>query len=190
MKKWLFNPFIRIAGTRALIMGLLMMAITAVVCYYSTTHFDGVIDAHTGRATRMYVYFIEPLVDWGLVTLLFYIAGKIFSRSSIRFIDVAGTQALARWVMLFTAAIGFFVVAPDTAHGVDELVKSIQPSMIIIGLVEMVFAIWMIALMYNAFTISCNLKGGKAIGIFIVTLLAAEILSSFVLHQLYKHFTA
>lgn len=187
MKKWLFNPFMLIAGSSALVTGMAAMLASAVICYYSKTHFDGVIDAHTGLTAPIYVYLIEPLVDWVLIVLMLYIAGKLFSDSTVRFIDVAGTQALARWVMIFSAIIGFFITVPDTGHSVDDLVRSITPLTIMLGLLEIVFAIWMIALMYNAFKISCNLKGGKATSLFIAGLLIAEILSKFTLNQFFKH---
>src|SRR4051812_45608613 len=107
MKKWLFNPFVYIAGAKSLLIGWVIMLATAVIGYYSKTHFDGVVDLHTGYATPLYAYFFEQIIDWGCFALVFYIAGAIFSSSSIRFIDVAGTAALARWPVIFSAIIGF-----------------------------------------------------------------------------------
>ncbi len=114
MTTWLFNPFIKIAGSRALIIGWIVILLSAVICYYGHAHFNGVL--HMAKEQRLnnapfYIYLIEPFVDWGCLVLLFYIGGRIFSRSSIRFIDVAGTLALARWVMIFMAITGFFLVA-------------------------------------------------------------------------------
>jgi len=188
MKKWLFNPFVYIAGSRALFIGWAVMLVTAFISYYSKAHFDGVIDMHTGRITPMHVYFLEQLIDWGCVVLIFYPAGLIFSTSKVRFIDVAGTMALARWVMIICAIISFGIHAPADTHNVDEIIKSITATSILLGLLILVCAIWMIALMYNAFSISCNMKGGKAAGVFIVALIIAEIVSHLILHQLYKYF--
>jgi len=97
MKKWLFNPFVYIAGARSLVIGWVIMLITACICMYSHTHFDGVLDAHNGRVTLASMYFIEPFTDWICLVLALYLGGIIFSKSTIRFIDVAGTLALARW---------------------------------------------------------------------------------------------
>ena len=188
MKKWLFNPFVYIAGMRALLTGWAIMLVTAGIGYYSNAHFDGVIDMHTGRIAPLPVYFWEQLIDWGCVVLLFYPAGLIWSKSSIRFVDVAGTFALARWPMIISAILGFGIKMPAAIHTVDDVMNAITGTVILIGLFVMVFTIWMIALMYHAFTVSCNMKGGKAIGIFIAGLLIAEILSHVILHQLYKHF--
>jgi len=186
MKKWLFNPFIYIAGTKALVIGWAVMLATAVIGYFSKTHFDSVIDAHTGHSSPMWFYLEDALVDWSLPVAIFYIAGRIFSKSSIRFIDVAGTFALARWVMIFVAIVGFgvYMPEPNKPWTVEELIKhSMTGSVIVSGLISLAFVIWMIALMYNAFTTSCNLKGSKAVWIFIVGLLLAEILSKIILQS-------
>jgi len=186
MKKWLFNPFVYIAGARALVVGCIVMLLTAVIGFYSHTHFDGVIDLHFGKVSPLSYHLLEQLIDWACIVIVFFIAGKIFSRSSIRFVDVAGTLAFARWVLVFPTLIGFAINAPATLpHDTNEILKLVTPAMICYGLVSLVFIIWMIALMYNAFTISCNLKGGKATGVFIAALLAAEILSKIAIHFLY-----
>lgn len=187
--KWLFNPFVYVAGTRALLVGWGIMLLTVAVSFFSRTQFDGAIDMHTaGHSSSIMVLLIEQLVDWGCVVLLFYPGGLIFSRSYVRFIDVAGTMALARWPMLIAATVGFGLVVPQT-DSVDVLIKSITPSMVLLSVVSVLFGIWMIALMYNAFTVACNIKGGRAIGVFIGCLLIAEIASKFILHQIYPLLT-
>ena len=45
---------------------------------------------------------------------------------------------------------------------------------------------WEVALMYKSYSVSCNVKGGKAIGTFIAGLLLAEILSKSALYWLLK----
>ena len=182
MKKWLFNPFVYLAGSRALFLGLIAMLATSFIGYYSHIHFDGVIDIHLGSITSMN-YFLEQVIDLGTIVVLFFIGGLIFSRSSIRLIDVAGTLALARWVMIFPAIIGFFISAPTAPpHTIEGILKTLTPGMVVFGLFGVVFGIWMIALMYYAFTVSCNMKGGKATAIFIAVLVIAEIMSSFIIH--------
>ena len=182
MKKWLFNPFVYVAGTKALVIGWMAMLVTAVVCNFSNAHFDGVIDMHAGHASPAYVYFMEASIDWAVPVVLFFIAGRIFSRSSVRLIDIAGTLALSRWVTIFPALLAFGIHTPAVAPvTIPDLIKSITPTAIAFGLISFLFMIWMIALMYNAFTTSCNLKGSKAIMSFIVALLISEILSKVIL---------
>ncbi len=190
MKKWLFNPFFYIAGMQSLLIGWAIMLVTAVICYYSHSHLDGVIDMHTGRVAPLQVYFWEQLIDWGCLVLLLYPAGLIFSKSAIRFVDVAGTLALARWPMIMGPIIGFGLKPFPVFHNVDEAMDAMYAFMgsILLGLLLIPFVIWMVALMYNAFTISVNMKGRKATGIFIAGMLIAEILSHVILYQVYNHF--
>jgi len=194
MKKWLFNPFFYVAGSRSLIIGWLIMLATACIAYYSHAHFDGVIDMHVGRVTPMPVYFYEQLIDWGCLVLILYPAGLIFSRSSIRFIDVAGTLALARWPMIICAILAFGIkgtghmpVINNTADAM-KLLDSMLGTILLAIFVVLPVIIWFVALMYNAFKLSCNIKAPKSTMVFIPALIIAEVLSHLLLYILYKHF--
>ncbi len=187
MKKWLFDPFVYIAGGKALLLGSLAMALTAVIGYFSHSHCDGAIDLHFGARSPLWVYFGEQLINWLSITVIFFLSGKYFSISSPRLIDVAGTVALARWPMIFSVIIGFGVqMTPPRGATVQELMAAITPLTVVCSLLSLVFVIWMIALLYNAFAISCNFKGSRGIGLFITSLLLAEILSKMLLQLLDK----
>lgn len=184
MITFLFKPFIRIAGVQALLLGLLVISITAVVCSYGHCHFDGLLDTHIGAPKPMLVYFCESLIDWFSVSCTFYVAGLIFSSSKIRIIDVMGTSALARWPMLLLALISLYPFhQPKGIH-------DISVGLICFSLVALVFTIWMIVLLYQAFVISCNMKGGKAIGSFIGAIILAELFSKFIIFKLYTVFSS
>ena len=178
----IFNPFRYIAGLRALVYGWSVMLITGCLAFFSKTHFDGVIDVHTGLFSPFPYYLLEQLIAWGLAVIPFYLAGYVMSKSSIRFIDVAGTLALARWPLIFLPLINLALpIRFDLNH--------IDPIFVIIALVNLVFVVWFIALMYNAVCTSCNLKGKSAIVLFISTLIFSEMLSKFVFHLLYNQIT-
>ncbi|MEO8819532.1 MAG: hypothetical protein ABI267_05720, partial [Ginsengibacter sp.] len=171
MIKILLNPFVKIAGYKALIYGWLLILITAVIAYFSHTHFDGAIDAHGGTKTLWWVYLLEPFIAWISVTIIFYLTGLIFSQSKIRFADVAGTLALARFPMFFTALL-YFGPMPDI-KALDKI--SFVTVLNIVCLT--ICGIWMIALFFNAYTVSCNPKKGKTVWTFILALIVAEIIS-------------
>lgn len=181
MKKWLFNPFVFIAGWQALGLGLLLMLLTLLTAYFSQTRFDGAIDVHFAAYFPFKVYVFEQLNAWLSTVIVFFAAGFVLSKSNIRLIDVAGTLALARFPMLFAALIGFVPALHQfpTANNIALIA--------ITGLIVALFSIWMIVLMYRAFTICCNLKGSKAIWGFVISIILAEILSKIVIHQIYQH---
>ncbi len=45
------------------------------------------------------------------------------------------------------------------------------------AIIAVLMIIWMVALMYKAYTVSCNVKGAKAIITFILSLILAEAVS-------------
>ncbi len=181
MKKWLFNPFVYVAGWQALGFGLLLMLLTLILSYLSQTHFDGAIDAHFGFPSKLSIYVFEQLNAWLSATIIFFAAGSILSKSKIRIIDVAGTLAFARFPMLFVALIGFVPSLHQFPSANNIAVIAIT------GLIVALLSIWMVTLMYFAFTISCNLKGSKAIVGFVVSVIVAEIFSKIIIHQVYQH---
>lgn len=186
MKKWLFNPFVYIAGTKALIVGIGIMIITAITSTFGHVHFDGAIDMHFGKEVPAIQYFLEQAINWISLSAFFLLAGLLFSSSSVRIIDIMGTVALARWPTLLAALVGIAIKAPKLDdldfEDAGQLMSLLTPSFILLSLLCLFFIIWMIALLYNAFVVSCNLKGNKAVVLFVTSLILAEIASQYLLH--------
>ena len=196
MKKWLFNPFEIIAGFTSLFIGLSVILLSSVICYFGKVHLDGVLDLHAGSDTNLITAFAEGIINWLSITLMLFITGLIISKSSIRFIDVAGTQALARFPYFIASLASFLFPTEKIMHyfewkflqkgdavelgGTDIFLFGIQT------LIMLACAIWIIVLMYRAYSISCNVKGAKGIISFIAGLLVAEIISKILLNILYK----
>ncbi len=196
---WLFNPFRFIAGYKALLLGLAIISISAFVGYLGNTHFDGLIDVHPAVEAAveapLWFFFAEVLINWLSLAIPLFFFGLIVSRSSFRVVDVFGTQALARWPQLITA----LVMLPDANRrfGAYLMSKFTGGAPTAIGnytdififafalIVTIAMTIWMVALMYRGYVVSCNIKGGKAIGTFIVSLIGAEVLSKFAILLLY-----
>lgn len=184
---WLFRPFNYIAGEKSLLLGLVVLIIQALLGALATVHFDGVIDMHIGRPVSVYIYIGEVLISWLSISLVLYIAAVIFSKSKVRVIDVFGTQALARWPMIIAAM--FALPAPHEkleafmnwrflGQGQETLLTTGDWVLFFLFLlVDIVMIIWMIALMFNAFKISANLKGPRLVVSFIVGLIIAEVIS-------------
>jgi len=171
--KWFINPFERVAGWQALFIGLAAMALTAVVGKINSVAFDGVLDVHAGAQFSFTASFAMQAVDFLALFLTMWLAGVCFSKTKLRAIDVAGTMALARTPMLLLAVICFLPVTPAGIHDVLRIIAFI--------LICTPFVIWMVALMYNAYSVSCHLKGVRAVVSFIGALLVAEAISKFVI---------
>jgi hypothetical protein len=167
--KWLINPFERVAGWQALAIGVAVMALTAVIGQINQVAFDGVIDGHAGATFSLSMSFAMQAINFLSLFLMIWLAGVCFSKTKFRAIDVAGTISLARVPMLLLTVFFFLPIVPKSLNDI--------PCVFIFSLISIPLLIWMIALMYNAYTVSCHLKGTRAVTSFIGALIAAEIIS-------------
>jgi hypothetical protein len=177
MEKWIFSPFTYIAGWKALYIGLLFIILTSFIGQYNRIHFDGPLNLHYGLNLPFYMFIIENTIAWLSTVLIFYMFGIILSKSSIRFIDVAGTIAFAR------------VPVSLTSLGILPWFKLINTASIYyipFNFLYILPTIWIVILYYNAYSISCNIKGIRLILSFIGAIFIAEIISKITVIQIYK----
>jgi hypothetical protein len=184
--KLLINPFTYIGGTKALLAGIAVIVVASALCIISGTHLDGVIDYHpkTFQVT-FWRYLLENVVNAVSLSAVFFIIGSAFSKSSIRFIDVAGNLTLARYPYLLAPVLG--IMAPDPERLIDALTgKPISSAVLsaadiaqfaVFGVLSLLLLIWIITVYYYAFSVSCNIKKGKGILLFSAGIILAEIAS-------------
>jgi len=135
------------------------------------------------------VFISEGILDWIVMGGLLLLGAKIISRSRIRPLDVFGTQALARAPGIVTT---LFALLPGyqryTVHFLARYIKTLpdiqtypgDPVMFYItAIVAVLMIVWMVELMYQGYSVSCNVAGGKAIGVFIAALILGEAISKF-----------
>jgi hypothetical protein len=197
----LFNPFHYVAGGEAMAVGAAILAITSLACISSRTHLDGVLDVHPGSSlpAPSWFYFVEGPLDWLSISAVLLALGKLASRSRVRTIDVFGTQAMARAPYAVLAVV-FCVpgLESTTNRGLSALMRQAAGNnplasvnaldltvFLTINVLVLAMLVWLIALMYRAFAVSCNLRGGKAVALFIAGLMSAEIVSKLVLSAVY-----
>jgi len=166
------NPFKYIAGFKSLAIGVIVFTVAIYIGVLNKVHFDGVIDIHAGAKAPLWFFFAEAYVSWFIFSLFLYVGSLIISKSKIRIIDIFGTQALAKVPLIFISVICFIPVFHFNYNGIPK----IDVWLLTFGLITILFSIWIIALMYNAYSTSANIKGSKAIISFIVVLLISEVL--------------
>lgn len=191
--KYLFNPFLKIAGLQAFLFGLLFLLLSLVLSYFLKGVFDGVIDFHIVESVTVFEVCKCLLIDIVSLVVVFYPLGLILNKGKVRFIDILGTFLYARFPLLILPLtnIGSFQnsIVQKLANsiqnkesiqlGVSEIVFLIAISLVLIAVL-----VWYIALLYKAYTVSANLKGTKAIISFIGGLIFAEILSKILIYSL------
>ncbi len=181
--RWMFNPFVRIAGIRSLVIGLAGIVAAGLVAAGAGIRFDGLLDVHAGNEVALWVPVVEGMVNWVVFTLLLMVVALLFSKSAVRLVDIAGTQAMARIPLLPVAAICALPWIRDAFDGLAAALLSGQPDGIpwmgvaVGAVVTLAGVVWMVALMWKAFSISCNMKGGRAIALFILAVLIGEVVT-------------
>ena len=67
------NPFIQIAGARALAWGALGLLVSTVICYYAGYHYHGLLHFGPAPNPAWWCYAAEHLIVWLIPALLFYL---------------------------------------------------------------------------------------------------------------------
>ena len=173
-QKTLFNPFTRIAGFSALYYGCLFMLLTAVIAAPCGVNFVGSLNIHVAQPMPFALIFSWLVVGWLNAAVFFHAAGLIFSKSTIRTVDVFGTLALARAPFLIAAPFGllpglwdFDPQALQAGQIPPEAAVSLNIATIVFLLVDVCVVVWS----YGAFAVSTNVKSKW---LFAAVLLASE----------------
>ncbi len=193
----IINPFSRIAGFQALLVGFAFIAATSVFAYIFGTHFNGLLDIKFGSTEVEYlVFLLYGIINVSVVSILFYVSGGIVSKSRIRFIDVIGTQTLARYPYILAPFLNINGISERAGAyimykflNIGESVQIENYELILSAvfmLIMLLLIVWMIALMYNAYRIACNVKGANAVLSFIIVIFVAEILTLIINYAFYK----
>lgn len=181
-----FNPFRYIAGAKALILGLVFIAASAMMLYSGNLIQDSYI--HIGMADASLWLVLAMQVAWWLMpTSLLYICGVALSKSKIRFIDILGTTAFAQLILLLMIAP---MLLPVVMNNMLDSVATLQSGAIIEPtslMLTMIYSIWSLICLiffyiwnYNAFAVSCNVSGWKAIVAFIAVQVVMTIVGTLI----------
>ncbi len=192
MNKNIYNPFNRVAGVEALGIGLVVMLIISIIAHYTLVTFPSILSAHVGSKVQLPILrnISQVFGHWFIFSTILYLIAYFAGKTQIRAIDVFGTQALARIPFLIFASLGYV----DFNLTIDSITKSIAkngtqvsglPHIPLSGivflaafvLVTLCILVWVIALMYNAFRVSTNIKGEKSVILFIFAILISMVVS-------------
>lgn len=164
--KLLYNPFERIAGWKAFFIGISIVSISVVIAYYGNQYYKGAMNIRIVENANLGYAFLSQAIGLLCMVLLFFVAGLVFSKG-VRFQDVLGTTTLARYPYIIPAIFGYFM----DLDSINEIGMSILSgeilsignliSLTVIGLVMVLVLVWYVALLWNAFRISTDIKGGK-----------------------------
>lgn len=173
---WLINPFIRIAGWQALILGFIGLLLMSVAGYFTGTHYYGLLRLRFAADMAYHYYLVEHILHWIILSVCLYIVGRFISSSRIRILDVGGTICIARLPLIFTSLLRFI-----------PFFKSfyvLSAAMWILSGIHLCAATITILLLYQAYTISCNIKKIRAIVSFSIVVITSEIICWIIFYTL------
>ena len=174
IRTWLLNPFHYLAGGQAMAIGVVFILAASFVESL-------VADLQSMYSpVPLWHLMVDGLIDWIVLAGLLLLGGKLISRSRVRALDVFGTQALAKAP---TFLIAISMLLPAQQRILYKVAEGVQKSpadfavMFIAGIAFLLMFTWMVWLMYRAYSVSCNVAGFKAIGVFIVAFVLGEVIS-------------
>ena len=193
MKILLFKPFEKYSEKTLLLVGIFFTLLGSFFAYVFNIRFDGVIDVHIVPTSLPYQALLDNLVNIFCLVLFLYISSKYINKKT-RLIDIINTALVARapfYLMPFFNINGVIQKASDDViqFANPELISQISSSnlciLIVFGIIAILFLVWYISLLFNGIKVASNAKGKTPIILFIISLLLAEILSKFLIFQLY-----
>ena len=196
--KWVYNPFEQLAGWRAFGIGIIILCIATVIGYFGNTVFYGISIKTVPSVTWDKAFFLQGL---GLaVTVAVMWITALLSAKHVRFQDILGTVTLAKYPLVIEVLILMsFSKWLNELTGMLKSAGNIQETMevfnkltildytlfIVLMIVTFGFLAWTIALLFNAFRVSTNLKGAKCALLFIAIMLISEILIHVAIYIIY-----
>jgi len=191
--KWIYNPFEKIAGWSAFGIGILILGITTALGYFCNTVFFGISIKQVHSITLCQAISLQMLGLAVLVAVMYLVA--LLSAKHVRFQDILGTVTLAKYPLLLTIPI-FWISNDKIMEITDNLLSALQTNpynimsevsasdlvvLTVFAFLSLVVLVWTIALLFNAFKISTNLKGAKCGLLFTAIIIISEIITNVVI---------
>ena len=184
MMKKILNPFRYLPLRQAICWGIAALILTAIFCWQIGLRMTSITQINYAGGSLASAT-LQQIVAWLLFAVVLYGAGVLFSRSKVRFWDVAAFNLFAR----IPFDLSLLIFAVPMVRSVVGLIYdgSIATAMeyvnllSVISLVAMVTVAWYFYWSYKAFAEATNLKNGRGVAIFIVCYMLSYILSGVVM---------
>ena len=191
----IFDPSSILSLKQSLTYGIAIIFISGMINSISNTHFDGILDSHTGKPAPLLVFILEGFINLIVISVVFFTLIKISLTTHVSFLEIFSQQSFARWPFILISFLSLNQFYQDIINLIYqkyiELDKSVILStndfnlFIVIIFFMMIIIIWSLILMYNSFRRVCDKGGLKVILLFITGIIISEILSKFVFLMIY-----
>ncbi len=184
MMKKLLNPFEYLPLRQAICWGVVAMILTSIFMWQVGLRATSLtqIDFGGGALWRVTV---AQLILWLTFSVVLCLGGMIFSKSKVRFTDVAAYNLFARIpfdisLLIFAVPTVKSVMGYATDGNLNAMMNHLG-LLSAVGFVSMLFAVWYFYWSYKAFSVATNLKDGKGVAIFFAGFMICYAASGFIL---------
>lgn len=188
----LVNPFMRIAGSQALMWGGLGMILSTLLSWMAGYHYHGLLHFGPAPNPAWWCYLAEHLIVWIIPATLFYLGGILLSRSKIRMIDVYGTVLFAQLPLLVMNLIyllppmqAFTQMDPATMTPAEMMANPGFHIAMFLSLIGFPFIVFSLIWMFQALKVSCNLKKSCLWIVAVVGIFGGDFLCRLLIQLLY-----
>jgi hypothetical protein len=198
---WFINPFAKIAGFRALVIGIIIIIALSVSGEFAQVYYSGIFDClNASNLKHMQVHMPtftlllqQNLVNWLVLSTVFMTIARLFRQKRLRVLDFFGTVAMSRfpYLVLSTFILIIWKIDP-TLLDFDPVKINIKqfhfsiPYMIIDFAWQFCYA-WQVTTYIFAFKESSGLRGTRLWIGFVVSIFIADALAHAIdLELLYK----
>lgn len=184
MLKKILNPFPSLPLRQALCWGIVALILSAIFCWQVRLRVTTLTQVNYAGGSLASAT-LQQVVVWLLFAVVLYVAALIFSREKVSFVDVAAYNLFAR--IPFDAMLLIFAI--PMVRSVTGLVmdgsmataSEYATTLLLVGVVSMLFAAWYFYWSYKAFAKASSLRNGRGVGLFIACYIICYILSGFVM---------
>ncbi|MBW2962065.1 hypothetical protein [Mesonia aestuariivivens] len=194
MKKVLLEPFEHYTEKKLLGIGILGTLIGCFIAYVFHARFDGVLDVHFVKAIEIYHPFLDNSINIITLSLLLFITGKIINKKT-RCIDILNACLIARlpyYLISFGNINNYMLMLSQKLLNFDPSQPQLMPIggvdlllLLAFAFISLLLLIYFLYLLYKGYQIATNAKGALAIGLFILAVLIAEVISKYLIYTLY-----
>ncbi|WP_235659330.1 hypothetical protein [Legionella maceachernii] len=181
----LINPFQKIAGFRALLLGLLLMITMSLLGVVVNIYFDGSLGFFFPMGLKaaikpnFFLLLYQNAAAVFITASLFMATALLFRKKRIRVIDFFGTVALARYPLLISLLFTMIEKYLDPSRYNEDITKGIELHLTLIGtignLIFLTCIIWQIITYFFALKEASGL-GGKSLWLsFIIAILLSDV---------------
>ncbi len=192
LTNWLFHPFDRLAGFKALVLGLVFLALSVALVTWFKARYDGVLNLHFFETVSWSAVALDQILN--ALCLLVFLGGSnyLLSNRKPRLINLSGTLILAMAPMTLlplqnaNGALSDLsaTVAQDPTAALNVL-QLISPAQLIFSTIfSLALLAYHVYLLFKAYQICGDFKGPKLGLSFALALLLAFTASLFTQHQL------